>query len=1163
MQDDIQLGGARFRPLLCVFVVKDWFMNLPVLFCDIISRSFRNPARLAGLPLVLVASSLWCAPVSALQNETVQPQEPQVASASDEAEQAIASFQIPTGWKMELFAAEPDVANGVALFVDFDGTVLVCESFRQEKGIEDNRGHSEWLLDDLAAESVEDRLDYIRKHLGDRAADYMKHDDRIRLLRDNDGDGKVDESKVFANGFNGILDGTGAGVLRYRGDVFYTCIPDLWLLQDKDGDDVADVRKSLQTGYGVRFAFRGHDMHGLIVGPDGRLYFSIGDRGYNVKTDSGHWVDPASGAVFRCELDGSNFEVVATGLRNPQELAFDEFGNLFTGDNNSDSGDQARWVYIAPGGDTGWRMYYQYLADRGPFNREKIWYPYNPAESPAYIIPPITNISDGPSGLAYYPGTGLGEEYDRRFFLVDFRGQASNSGVRTFRSEPKGAFFELVDDEKPIWQILATDIHFGADGQLYLLDWVHGWTGEGKGRIYRLFDQEAQQAPEVGEVYVLLNGGIAESNAEKLSELTAHKDMRVRQEAQFELARRGDVDALLQLALEGVSTADDRYQQLSRLHGIWGCLQMYRQKLQHPEFEITENDVQRIVNSLNILMTDDDDVVQATAIAQSLDVQEGVDPQVLLSGVSDDDPRVAYFAAMAVGNHQVREAAEALLSLLSENADSDPIVRHGGIMGLAGINDSQVFELALGHPSVSVRLAAAVALRKTSNPMIVRLLNDGDPKVVVEAARAIHDLPIAEGMPDLAELLPRAGGDDALARRALNANFRLGSPENANRIAAFAAAGSASVDRRVDALDMLSSWSEPGPLDRVTNQFRPLENRSTEPAIAALKASLPELLASEDAISSKAIEVAAALGIQEVAPILKEVIADNSRSGKSRASSLLSLYKLEQEAVKPLANDSASDDDAQVRAAAVVVLTQIDPAAAASLLEKTITEGEIIERQAALRALGGLAGDAGSDALRIATELYTADQLPEECSLDLIQALENRELTSLLAEVNEHREVGDGEPVAKRFAELLRGGDAEAGKRVFFEKTEVSCVRCHMIDNVGGAVGPALSDVGNKKDRGYLLEAIMEPNRTIAEGFQTVIVLDLDGVTHTGIVKNEDDEVLELMNAEGGIVKINKEDIEARRTGLSSMPPDLKDKLSPNEIRDLVEYLSQRGATSQ
>ena len=335
------------------------------------------------------------------------PNPPRVAEASDEGQKAIKGIKLPENWTATLFAAEPMCANIVAFKIDHKGRFYVCETFRQSKGVEDNRGHRHWLDDDLAAQTVQDRLNYIKHHLKEKAVDYTKEDDRIRVLVDTNSDGKADISRVFSNRYNAIVSGTGAGILPYRDKVYYTCIPDLWMLQDTNNDLIADSRKSLHNGYGVRFAFRGHDLHGLIVGPDGRLYFSIGDRGYNIVTQEGRLKDPSSGAVFRCELDGSKLEVVATGLRNPQELAFDNYGNLFTGDNNSDSGDKARWVYVVEGGDTGWRMEYQYLSDRGPFNREKIWHPYN-EDTPAYIVPPIRNFADGPSGLVYYPGTGLG-----------------------------------------------------------------------------------------------------------------------------------------------------------------------------------------------------------------------------------------------------------------------------------------------------------------------------------------------------------------------------------------------------------------------------------------------------------------------------------------------------------------------------------------------------------------------------------------------------------------------------------------------------------------------------------------------------------------------------------------------------------------------------------
>lgn len=91
-------------------------------------------------------------------------------------------------------------------------------------------------------------------------------------------------------------------------------------------------------------------------------------------------------------------------------MAFNEHGDLFTVDNNSDSGDRARLVHLVEGMDAGWRMSYQYLPDRGPFNREKIWHTKN-AEQPASIVPPLTHLSDGPSGLVRYPGTGMPAEH--------------------------------------------------------------------------------------------------------------------------------------------------------------------------------------------------------------------------------------------------------------------------------------------------------------------------------------------------------------------------------------------------------------------------------------------------------------------------------------------------------------------------------------------------------------------------------------------------------------------------------------------------------------------------------------------------------------------------------------------------------------------------------
>ncbi|WP_234824018.1 PVC-type heme-binding CxxCH protein [Bremerella cremea] len=1099
--------------------------------------------------LILGAIAATC---SWLPAQVPEPEVPQLAPASDEGEKAIAGFKVPEGFDMTLFAAEPMMANPVVFCLDDFGRVYIAETYRQGQGVEDNRSHNYWLLDDLAAQTVEDRRAYILKHHPEAAQKYTQHDDRIRLLVDADGDGKADQATVFSAGYNDIVQGTGAGVLALNGDVYYTNIPHVWKLRDTDGDGVADEKEALSEGYGVRFAFRGHDLHGLTLGPDGKIYFSIGDRGYNIQSDGATLKDPGSGAVFRCNPDGSNLEVFCTGLRNPQELAFDDYGNLFTCDNNSDSGDQARWHYLVKGGHTGWNMAYQYLSDRGPWNREKLWHPYHEGQA-AYIVPPIINISDGPSGLVYYPGTGFGKEFAGTFFLCDFRGAPGKSGIRTFRMKPNGATFELIDDQQFVWKMLCTDVDFGPDGAMYISDWVDGWTGLNKGRLYRLTKANPDDAQLIAEVKELLPSDFSQKSDDELVKLLQHVDRRVRIKAQFALAAANKLKVL-----EGVAQ-DASMPQLARIHAIWGIGQ-----IADGQAKIAQR-VETAGLLSTVLVNDEDPGIRAQVgrVLGELRVIYGL-PKLL----EDDNPRVLYFAMLGLGNAgphgDPNQVIDRVAAILAKNADQDPVLRHAGIMALAGMRNIQSLSDLANHPSPSVRIAAVVALRRLESPSVVRFLSDGNELVVLEAARAIHDLPMENALGQLARLSDAGWKNDALLRRVLNANFRLGEAENAEALARFATRSDMPEAMRLEALEMLANWKEPGELDRVLNFYRPLDKRDEAVAKTALAQSLSKLLTTDEMVRNRAAKLAAEMGIKEVAPVLIGLAGDAKQPSQTRADALVALANVAPDQVLPLVKEALQSETPLLRATARDQLAKLTPAEAAQALAAGVEADSTIERQHALATLASLKPEGAQAIVGKAMEKLLAGELAEDSQLDTIEAAtafkDSPEIASLLEKYRLSLDPAD--PLAE-YRVALQGGDFERGKKVFFEKTEVSCVRCHRAMGTGGRVGPELDALSETKSREYLMEAVVLPNAKIAEGFESILVLTVDGQTYSGVIKEETDDAISLVDADGKLITIPQDDIEGRKSAKSPMPDDIFKHLSKSELRDLVEFLSNLKADPQ
>ena len=1113
--------------------------------------------RLFATALIAIPICLACAAalLRAADEEfgRVDPGEiPKLKPASNAGEEAIAKMRPAPGLKVELYAAEPMLANPVALNFDEKGRCYVIETWRFERGVIDIRGHMDWMDDDLACRTVEDRLKLVRRKMGPNARTFARYPDVVRLLEDTNGDGRADKSSVFAE-FHDMADGIAAGVVARKGNVYVTNIPNLWLLKDTSGSGHADVKKSLQYGYGIRYNFLGHDLHGPRFGPDGKLYFTIGDRAANVTQtpDGRHVENLESGCVFRCNPDGTALEVFATGLRNPQSLAFDDYGNLFTGDNNPDYGDPARWVYVVEGGDSGWRVGYQYdhnPVGGGPWMWEHLWQVQENSNA-AYLIPPVADMGAGPSGVAYYPGTGLSHAYDNHFFECDFRGGFTGSGVHTFVMQPLGAGFKMADLHNFIWDTLATDIVFGPRGGAYITDWVEGWHVSGVGRIYHVFDPQAMKDPVVKEVQDLLAAGFEKRPLPELIKLLGHADQRIRQEAQFELADRGAAVIVPLATLAEAhgpqpiapSTGPDHLHQLARVHAIWALGQI-------------AGKMPDALRSVRPLLDDPDPEIRAQAARVLGDHHDARVFDGFVRLLHDPSPRVRYFAAMGLGKLENPAAVGPLVQLLRENADRDVYLRHAGVWALTQIGDPATLFQAAKDTSRSVRLAALLVLRRLGFPEIVQFLNDPDPQLVLEAARAINDLPIPAALPQLAALIDDVTLPDYVMIRVINANYRLGTPGAAAALARFAANANAPRQWRIAALNDLADWGEPGHRDRVTNLPRPLPDRDPKIARDASGPALASILHNAPTpVRVAALQLVQKLGVSD-SSLLLQLASDTKLPSEVRRGAIEAAAGQNDPKLAQVVDLALKDRDESVRCAGILAAAKLPDAI--KRVEPLLGSGTIREQQAGFEAIGAVPGASADAVLAQWMDKLLAGQVNPELRLDVLEAAGRRQSAPIQQKIQTYEHaLAAGDPLAP-YRVALQGGDAASGDQIFHLRADAMCLRCHTVHGSGGIVGPVLDGIGAKQSREYLLESIVFPNAKIAPGYESAVMRLKDGRTVTGVVRNETATDVDLVDAEGHKIIVPKDQIEARRRGESAMPEDIARHLSKRDLRDLVEYLA-------
>ena len=919
---------------------------------------------------------------------------------------------------------------------------------------------------------------------------------------------------TFAEGFNSVVTGIAAGILYHDGWVYVTVAPDLVRLRDTNDDGVADEREVVAHGFGMHIAYAGHDMHGPRIGPDGRIYWSIGDKGVNVTSKEGvRWFYPHEGCVLRCEPDGSGFEVFAHGLRNVQEVAFDDFGNLFGVDNDADlPGEKERLVYITERSDSGWRCGHQYQKEKSRWIMDSLWKaPVGAfartregsadstdartlASAPTYHTPPLQNYSNGPAGFAHEPGTALGASLRGHFILDQFP-----SGVMTaFQLAPSGASFVMKNERVIHTGLMGIGMAFANNGGLLIADWVGGYPLDELGHIWLADDPTGQNSAERQETAKLL-ANPHQTNPSHLS----HADQRVRLQAQFALVKSGDFKTLEAIA------SDKKAAKLARIHAIWGLGQGLRAKKVE-------------ASTLTQLLTDADPEI-LTQTAKILGDGTTRDP-ALVSLLTHPSSRVRFHAAIALGKLQDPAATPKLLQLAAKE-QNDPFMRHAIVTGLAGCADAKVLV-----KDKSLCNLLALALARQRSPKVAEFLT----KFPDEAERAIHDdAGIPEALPALTT---------RLSRRGLNACLRLGIAEPLIQAALKPS------PLQSEALDLLLVFTTPPRLDRIDGHAHENAPRDAKAFAALVQSRLDSLLDLTDgALKAKAVELLMQLQLRVEPAVLQGIVADAAARASLRAGALKMLASTGDFGPSlDLALDKKSP--AELRREALKQLFAHQPDRAIAAAATALKEADTTTKQLALSLLATSKDDT------VITEwldLLAQNKAPAAIQLDILEAAATREsLKPKLATLQTQN------------TELLEGGDTTRGRDLVTNHLGANCIACHTVEaKEGSQVGPNLKTIGSTKDRKYLLESLLNPLAVVAPGYGLVSITLKNGKSLSGALDKEDATQIVLRSPDGKTQKVPREQIATSTPPLSVMPPMLG-ILTKTEIRDVVAYLASLKAKS-
>jgi putative membrane-bound dehydrogenase-like protein len=430
-------------------------------------------------------------------------------------EASVKAMKVLDGCEVTAWASEPGLINPTAMDIDARGRVWVTES-----------------------------MNY-------RGSKMRPEGDRILIMEDTDADGKADSYKVFYQD-KSIIGPLGICVL---GDKVYVAQSPKMLVFtiDSSGDKPTGPPEVLFDGFtGVN---HDHGLHSIMFGPDGRFYFNSGNDGVNgaqIKNAKGEPIvdstgsevggrgkiwrgQPRGGAgmhytngmAFRCNPDGTGFEVLGQNFRNNYEVASDSFGTAWQSDNDDDGNQGVRINYVMEGGNFGYVGYYK---DSG-WQRDQNAYPGQSRQEAHFhqrdpgVVPNLLCTGGGsPTGILVYEGDLL-PGIQGRLIHCD----AGPNVVRVYNPIPADAGYKCESTDlvksSDRW-FRPADVCVGVQGEVYIADWTDPGVGGHatgdkdpatiSGRIYRVAPPGFKPAPSKldlssvkGQIDALLSPNLA------------------------------------------------------------------------------------------------------------------------------------------------------------------------------------------------------------------------------------------------------------------------------------------------------------------------------------------------------------------------------------------------------------------------------------------------------------------------------------------------------------------------------------------------------------------------------------------------------------------------------------------------------------------------------